>query len=196
MGGHRLITQLGKNKYGGVAILIHERYADSIATIREFGERVLAVRIRDNSIKLTVISVYVPHAGYSVDDLHELYKKLRKATAWASSYSSRIIIGGDFNTQLDVGYRGKLLQDFANEYKLTIGNEQIGHQWDSTWTFYSSLGRKRQIDFILLGNGMNSLSVAATNNLCLGSDHRAVQLEISFTELTDDRHHHYRKLPP
>ena len=35
MGGHRLITQLGKNKYGGVAVLIHERYADSIATIRE-----------------------------------------------------------------------------------------------------------------------------------------------------------------
>ena len=149
MGGHRLITHLGENKYGGVAILMHERYADKIISIRPFGERVLAIGIRETCIEISIIAICVPHAWYSWDDLHLTYDHLRNAMTWSCRYSSKIIIGGDFNTQLDVGYRGRLLQKFANEYKLLFGNEQIGASWEDNLTFFSSLGRKRQIDFIL-----------------------------------------------
>ena len=51
-GGHRLITHKGES-YGGVAVLVHTKFADHIFDKRSFGDRVLAVRVRKNGTKLT-----------------------------------------------------------------------------------------------------------------------------------------------
>ena len=44
-GGHRLIAHKGR-MYGGVAVLIHQRYADQFVKYKAFGDRVLAVRFK------------------------------------------------------------------------------------------------------------------------------------------------------
>ena len=43
-----------------------------------------------------------------------------------------------------------------------------------TWTFCSSMGIKRRIDFIASSRSLSLSSSSATNLLDLGSDHRAV----------------------
>ena len=58
----------------------------------------------------------------------------------------KIIVGGDLNTELHVGHRGNLLDEFACMWRLQVAN---GENHDDSWTFCSSLGVRRTIDFIL-----------------------------------------------
>ena len=169
LGGHRLISHLGR-QYAVVAFLMHACLADKVVAKREFGERVLGIRLNADRAKVSVLSVYLPHAGYSVSYLRQVYNDFLDALSWASSYSQCFISAGDLNTQLHHG---------AND----LYDEQT---WNDKWTFKSSLGIKRQIDFILAGLGIHVCQSRAVDSLDLGSDHRAVYAEtahriLSFT---------------
>ena len=50
VGGHRLISHKGRS-YGGVAILLHARLATHMVAKQEFGDRVLAVRVKTPDLK-------------------------------------------------------------------------------------------------------------------------------------------------
>jgi hypothetical protein len=81
----------------------------------------------------------------------------------------------DFNTQLCVGLRGQMLEDLLHSFVFEIANGQPEMQnADDTWTFRSSAGIKRRIDFILYSSHLCCFEGRATNDLDLGSDHRAV----------------------
>ena len=69
-GGHRLIAHRGA-AYGGVAALWHARLAGAIAYQREFGDRVVGVQLQLSCYKFTIISVYMPHAGYASSHLEK-----------------------------------------------------------------------------------------------------------------------------
>ena len=57
-----------------------------------------------------------------------------------------VIVGGDFNTSIDVGARGDLLADVANHFGLVIANSS-GNGWDDDqWTFKSWSGTLRRIN--------------------------------------------------
>ena len=180
MGGHRLITHRGTS-YGGVGILLHASWADCMVAKLGFGERVLAVRIKTDNLKLTIISVYMPHAGYPNTILTECYDNLRNAVKWATEYNKSFVIGGDFNTTLDhVGFRAGLLRDFSSELNLQIANAQEGEDFDRIWTFQSSMGIKRRLDYILAGPALAVKQSFASEVLDLGSDHRSVYAELAF----------------
>ena len=97
IGGHRLISHRG-NEYGGVAILLHAKFANCIVTKRSFGNRILAVRLRMGRWKFCIISIYMPHAGYPVSDLDHIYDNAINAVTWAYQHTRSVVIGGDFNT--------------------------------------------------------------------------------------------------
>ena len=111
VGGHRLISRKGTS-YRGVAILLHARLATHIVAKKEFGDRVLAVRVKTPDLKFTIISTYVPHLGHGHEALDDTYICSRKATDWAVKHSKAYIIGGDFNTTLSWGPRMKKLLIF------------------------------------------------------------------------------------
>eukprot|EP00959_Pyramimonas_sp_CCMP1952_P196041 4098844-Pyramimonas_sp.AAC.1 len=46
--------------------------------------------------------------------------------------------------------------------------------WELQWTFKSTLGHKRKIDYIVCSASLSLSGSAATNELDCGSDHRAV----------------------
>ena len=56
------------------------------------------------------------------------------------------MIGGDFNTQIDIGYPGECLDVFVCTFCLTIANKNNA-PWDDQWTFRSTLGEKRKNGF-------------------------------------------------
>ena len=59
-----------------------------------------------------------------------------------------LVVGGDFNTQLHVGFRGSLLNDLVDRLELQIANDDVNHDpHKDTWTFESSMGVRRRIDF-------------------------------------------------
>ena len=111
--------------YGGVAVLIHNKFSEYVVAHESFGDRVLAVRLGDFGARLCVISVYVPHAGYSHDSLVETYSQLSNAIGWAAKYTTNFIVGGDFNTTISSSLRSHTLFDFLFEHDLWIANNEL-----------------------------------------------------------------------
>ena len=85
-----------------------------------------------------------------------------------------MIIGGDFNTQISVGIRGILLEQFAQEFGLCITNGTIPENIND-WTFRSSMGTKRRLDYVLASNCFSIKESGPSEILNLGSDHRVVR---------------------
>ena len=87
----------------------------------------------------------------------------------------KCFVGGDFNTILDVGWRGNRLREFVHETNLEVSNDPSKQNILEDWTFCSMLGHKRIIDYCLVPNEYFVESIQTINGLDLGSDHRAVQ---------------------
>ena len=156
-------------------MLIHSSWADNVVAKRSYGDRVIAVRLLREGVRLSVSSCYMPHAGYPANALDDACECLATAAEWASSFSPCYAIGGDFNTQLNTGTRAEKLWRFTGCFNLQIANDGGGFSLEEAYTFISSLGVKRQIDFVLHGPGFHVLHASAVDSLDLGSDHRAVE---------------------
>jgi endonuclease/exonuclease/phosphatase family metal-dependent hydrolase len=157
---------------------LHERHVKKKNRIQNVSGRVLALDFTVNGKQMRSIAVYVPHCGYSVEDLEQTYNQLRCVTSEACHSKKAIIIGGDFNTQLNVGRRGILLQQFSDEFGLQITNNSIAEHRDN-WTFRSSTGITRRLDYVLAAKYFVVDDSRPSDVLNLGSDHRVVRAEIS-----------------
>ncbi|WP_293004444.1 hypothetical protein, partial [Mycobacterium sp.] len=73
-----------------------------------------------------------------------------------------------------LGLRSDLLMGFASENKLTSTNDDADLPWKDVWTFESSLGIRRRLDYIMVSDTFHIIRAGASNQLDLGSDHRAV----------------------
>ena len=159
----------------GVAILLHERHAKNVANAKVISDRVMYVDFTFGGKKLRSIAAYAPHAGYSADDFNAFFEQVHVAILGACKDGRQTVLGGNFKLQLQVGNRGDQIDALANAFGLTIANDDEHHSPAAeTWTFCSSMGMKRRIDFILCSF---SLPLAASHPSCLldlGSDHRAV----------------------
>ena len=76
-GGHVLYTNLTDNAYAGVGILLHAKHVKQNNSIYNVSGRVIALDFAFNGKRLRRISVYVPHCGYSAQNLEETYDELR-----------------------------------------------------------------------------------------------------------------------
>ena len=173
-GGHALYTNIGDNAFAGVGILLHAKHVNKSNRIYNVSGRVLALDFVVNGKRVRSIAVYVPHCGYSAQALEETYEQLRCSVSEAQKSKRRIIIGGDFNTCLKFGTRGILLEQFSKEFGLCISNGTIPETNDD-WTFRSSMGIKRRLDYILSSNSFTIRESGPRDLLDLGSDHRVVR---------------------
>ena len=58
------------------------------------------------------VAAQAPHlSGYSRDVLNQFYEDLHACLEDARGRRFQLVVGGDFNTQLNTGFRGTLLQD-------------------------------------------------------------------------------------
>ena len=175
-GGHRLISGLEGSRHLGAAVLLHARLADKVSRMKFRSDRILAVDIDDYlGTKLRIISVYDPHCGYARQCTEQMYIEIGMLLREARTENRNVIVGGDFNTSLNFGSRAELLYSFVAEHGLQITNCNPDVPWGSSWTFRSSLGHLRQLDYILTDMAMPVTNSHATEELDCGSDHRAVQ---------------------
>ena len=106
--------------------------------------RIMALDLTVNKIKIRAVAVYMPHCGYTLDEFDETYDQLRCISGKTQTHHRRLIIGGDFNTQIDTGYRGNTMQQFENTYGLKLAN-QSDDPWDKQWTFRTHTQSDRAI---------------------------------------------------
>ena len=103
-------------------------------------------------------------------------------------------LGGDFNSQVGVGDRGRRLDELCAAFHLSILNSDENGLSEEQWTFQSALGARRRIDFILTSSHFTCNFAGASNHLHLGSDHRTVLANLSFydTVFMRQRHRNFR----
>ena len=123
------------------------------------------------------ISIYCPHAGCPLSDLANLYEELELVLDEARRQCFRIILGGDFNTVLNVGDRGAMLNEIRQNFSLRVSNDPAKLSEAERWTFRSSMGITRQIDYIFASPAFGETLGRSTDAIHLGSDHRAVIAE-------------------
>ena len=136
--------------------------------------RVLALDFVIHGRCLRSIAVYVPHCGYSRQDLEDTYEQLRCIIFEAQRLNRSVIIGGGFNTRYDFGVRGILFGQISEEFGLCINNGTIP-ETSRDWTFRSAMGIKRRLDYICSSHSLFIGETGPTDMLNLGSDHRAVR---------------------
>ena len=173
--GHRLICNRGNLPFAGVAILVHARLVENIHTWTAVSGRLLYVDMNIHGSHYRIVSIYVPHAGYPNSALEECYEDLRKVLVDTDCVGRKVAVGGDFNTQVGSGPRSDLLMQLVAEFGLHICNYQEPWITDDNWTFRSTLGAHRRIDYILASCLIAGSFGKAIDALNLGSDHRAVQ---------------------
>ena len=173
-GGHKLYSSLDDNQFAGVAILVNAKHVKKNIKLHVISGRVLALDVCINGLKIRVVAVYLPHCGYDVEDFDQTFDQLRCVVDQGQKQKRKIIIGGDFNSQVNVGYRGTQLQSLVDSFALTITNN-LDIPWEMQWTFESSMGIKRKIDFVLISRSFELISGHASNEINLGSDHRSVK---------------------
>ena len=166
---------IGKTtRAAGVAILMHARHKKWAKRNVVLSERVLHVDVQIGKNKIRIIAAYAPHAGYSEQDFANFFEQLHSALHGAYRDGRRVILGGDLNLQIDVGKRGEQFASLCSGFGLLVTNDDDHHDpLEDRWTFCSSMGIKRRIDFIASSRSLYLLGSSATNLLDLGSDHRS-----------------------
>ena len=101
--GLKLYRKIAGCCSAGVAVLVHRRHVPNIISPRMYSDRVIALNVQIFGRPFTFIATYVPHAGYSVEDFHTTIDQISAAMSDASRFGAKIVLGGDFNTQLHHG---------------------------------------------------------------------------------------------
>jgi len=108
------------------------------------------------------------------------YEQMDSALGWASKYGNQIVIGGDFNTAIEHGTRWEKPAEWVQNNQLSITNRQEDDSLDEKWTWESSMGVRRQIDYFMISSAYRVRYGKATDDLRLFSDHRAVYTQPEF----------------
>ena len=89
------------------------------------------------------------------------------------------------------------MKSWAYHHRLCICNLEIEQDWRNSWTFLSSLGRERRIDYIMTDYTLHLIDARASNILNLNSDHRAVKasFEVIPQENAQISHKSYHNSP-
>ena len=175
-GGYRFVTSTQPTHAAGVAILLHQRHSANIKATHSASDTLLFADVSTDRGMACFIAAYVPHGGYSQEDLDDFYGLFHFTLDDANKKCYLIIIGCDFNTQLGIGVRrSDMLTEIATSFGLVIANDDEHHDKNAeTWTFESSLGARRRIDYVLFSSKLILDTAFATDILDMGSDHRAV----------------------
>lgn len=187
-GGHRLICHREDYYASGVGILIHKSLTNMVKTVQRVDDRIMAIDVHFVDKEVRFISVYLPHSGLPKSLLEQCYTKMSHLIRSARKNGMAVIIGGDFNTQYDFGDRGMAMQELCSEFELCVCNPSNLIQSPSSWSFESTLGAQRVIDYILITRNIQCIQSDASDLLNMGSDHRSIfcccKLKVPFEKKT------------
>lgn len=134
-GGHPLFSGRGDSLYAGAAILIHEKWESSIVHIKRVSDRMVLTDIRIGTCTYRFIAVYFPHAGYALEEFETCIDNLRTNVLMGQRLGMKCMVGGDFNIEMNRGWRRDRLREFLVETGLVAANDSSNLVPSETWTF-------------------------------------------------------------
>ena len=95
-GGHVLYTSETVTQAAGVAILLHKKHVHRVGQVTSLNERLMFLDLHCGRRCVRFISLYMPHAGYSIEALRSVYDMLHAVLDEAERLQYKTIVGGDF----------------------------------------------------------------------------------------------------
>ena len=125
----------------GVGFLLSAKATNNLLSVESISPRILVIELVGNP-KITVICVYSPHNGSSLDEIDEFYMTLRQTVQQVPLHNF-LVIAGDLNAKLGpeevpftynsiTNRNGELLKDFMDEFSLFSANNNFMNQVDNS----------------------------------------------------------------
>ena len=105
-----------KDGFGGVGILVAERWIEKVLSISRVSDRIIWIRLLNEKGTINVFSVYAPQARRPQEEMDSFYQSLLSDLT-AVPDEEVLVVGGDFN-----GHVGQLSDGFDGVH----GNRGIG----------------------------------------------------------------------
>ena len=182
----------------GVGFVVHRKWAAFIQSFEPLNERVAYLVMKIKRKQIVVVGTYFPHSGYPDSAVEEVYDTISKILEEGKKRRQHMIVAGDFNAEIgersefdDSRYvgkhsmgitnpRGAWLKRFCCFNSLTMASTLYPKPQERMATYIGPNLRPRQIDFILVDQKTKRLlrDASSTQDLNMGSDHKAVQVKL------------------
>jgi exonuclease III len=121
----------------GVAIVVHKSIVKSVVKKSVYSDRIIAVKLKAETVSMLTVQVYMPTSGYEDDEVEELYDIIEEILGEVGKGETNTIIMGDWNSVVGdkahhntVGpyglgrrnQRSEMLFDFCERNGLVITN--------------------------------------------------------------------------
>ena len=106
-------------------------------------DRVMGLNMNLSNRKLMFISAYLPHDRYDDQIVNQTYHEINNLILQAKSKHRKVIMGEDFQCDIDEYERGSFLRGWATGHNMSIANIEVAQEWHKSWTFLSSKERQR-----------------------------------------------------
>ena len=113
---YKLFWQGNENGFGGVGILIAEKWITSVLSVDRVNPRIINIRLLIGKMIVNIYSAYAPQSGLSLEEKESFYCTLQDHALKVPD-NEFLLIGGDFN-----GHVGSTTQGFENVH----GNHGYG----------------------------------------------------------------------
>ena len=90
----------GKRGKHGVGILLHQRWASCVRRFSAKSERLAELELDVETMRITLIAVYLPHGGYSDEEVDHHYDLMSSMIKRARKGRRRVMIYGDWNAEV------------------------------------------------------------------------------------------------
>ena len=98
--GHVFFGSGSSTARQGVAILLHQRWTNTVKQFIAVNERIAYLDLCLHSGTFRFVTTYFPHAGYADAHIERMYSFLSQIHAEATRRKYQTIIGGDFNAEV------------------------------------------------------------------------------------------------
>eukprot|EP00973_Karenia_brevis_P092905 12414597-Karenia_brevis.AAC.1 len=121
--GHVWFGSGGTAGKHGVGILLHERWSNHVRSWRATNTRLGYLDINFNKLKLRLVAVYFPHAGYPDQAVQDVYDELDSILREGATKRFMIAVAGDWNAEVPSSVdQGRF--DPVGAYANPVGNER------------------------------------------------------------------------
>eukprot|EP00973_Karenia_brevis_P016940 2322722-Karenia_brevis.AAC.1 len=138
--GHLWFGSGGEAGKHGVGVLLHKDLGRYVHRWVAINSRLGVLELTfNNSLKISLIVVYMPHAGYSDGAVQAVYEELSNLVRAARAKKSLLVIAGDWNAEVSscpqycasLGHVGPFANPEGNERGdgLAGGSKQNGCRW-------------------------------------------------------------------
>jgi exonuclease III len=197
--GHLFFGSGGSLGSSGVAILAHQRWERSVTAFRPISSRVCYLDLTIYQVAVRLVSAYLPHAWHDDGEVEEIYDILSALRQEAARDRRLSIFMGDWNAALgahplpaerfNIGdhglgvrnLRGDLFANWVVSEKLLVANTMFDKHVAQKWTHQGTYGQ-RQIDYACIDEAAlwRLRDAEGSDDLGIGSDHRAVKMQLRF----------------